>query len=233
MPDFNLPQTDSGELAIQAGNLPAKVEPEQSTLVSRDWTRAQVMSDRTLYLILPQALMPPFALTGLLFHQLAISESKGWSPTLMASGLLFFAVGRTLNSFITGPLVDRWQAWRLFPFYQVPLALGFFLMGLGQGRWVPGLAFLLFGLAVGSGGPIKSAIWAELYGVRHLGAIKSFFATLMIFSTATSPALFGWCIQAQGHPLGLLTALAGFSLMAAVLAWWGLGNFFKQTSQAF
>jgi len=184
----------------------------------KNWTRKDVLNDRTLYLLLPQTLMPPFALTGLFFHQSALAHSKGWSLTLMASGLFFFALGRILNTFVTGPLVDKWQAFRLFPYYQLPLSLGFYILGHGQSLWVPGFSFFLFGLTVGSGGPIKSAIWAELYGVRHLGAIKSLFATLMILSTALSPALFGFIIDFNGGVTTLLSSLLIISLVSALLS---------------
>lgn len=193
-----------------------------TTVVSEEatkhWTRKEVLYDKTLYLLLPQTLMPPFALTGLFFHQSALADSKGWSLTLMASGLFFFALGRILNTFVTGPLVDKWQAFRLFPYYQLPLSFGFLLLSQGQSLWIPGFSFFLFGLTVGSGGPIKSAIWAELYGVRHLGAIKSLFATFMILSTALSPALFGWIIDSNGGVTILLLSLVIISLGSALLA---------------
>lgn len=136
----------------------------------------------------------------------------------MASGLFFFAIGRVVNNFVTGPLVDKHTAVKLFPFYQLPLTLGFFILAFNQAPWTPALVFLLFGLSVGSGGPIKSAIWAEIYGVAHLGAIKSMFATLMIFSTALSPALFGWVIDRNQDSELLLLCLVIASLISAVMA---------------
>jgi MFS family permease len=203
----------------------APKKPEGATTTAPSWTRHQVLREKTLYLLLPQVLLPPCALTGLLFHQAAIAESKGWSLGLMASGLIFFALGRTFNTFATGPLVDKWQATRLFPFYQIPMSLGFITLGLGYAPWVPALSYALFGFTVGSGGPIKSAIWAELYGIRHLGAIKSLFATLMILSTALSPALFGWLIDQKNGVPTLLLGLFFFSGFAALLAHFALRNF--------
>ena len=148
----------------------------------------------------------------------------------MASGLFFFASGRIINTFITGPLVDKLSATKLFPFYQIPLTAGFLLLALGEGSWVPAVSFALFGFSVGSGGPIKSAIWAELYGVCHLGAIKSMFATFMILSTAASPALFGWILDSSQSAYGLLTSLCLSSLCASALAWIALNLKNSQTA---
>lgn len=198
------------------------VDAEPTRKQKSGWTRRQMLNNRTVYALVPQLLMPPFALTGIFFHQAVIGAQKGWSLKLMASGLFFFAIGRIINTFITGPFVDRHSAIKLFPWYQLPFAFGFLLLSLSHQVWAPAVAFSLFGLTVGGGGPIKSAIWAELYGVRHLGAIKSLFATIMVFSTAASPALFGWIIDRAQSPNGLLMGLFVTSLFSALLAGWGL-----------
>ncbi|NQZ19917.1 MAG: hypothetical protein HRT44_11770 [Bdellovibrionales bacterium] len=210
---------------IPSFNKPQIVETtssESSSSKEVHFTRRQVFTDKTIYLLLPQALMPPFALTGLLFHQAAIGELKGWSLSIMASGLVFFAIGRSFTTFATGPLVDRYRAMSLFPFYQIPMLMGFLVLALGTWNTIPSIAFCLFGLGVGSGAPIKSAIWAELYGTLHLGAIKSSLATIMVLSTAASPALFGWFLDYMKEPQTLLYVLSISSLAAAALSYFAL-----------
>ena len=49
------------------------------------------------------------------------------------------------------------------------------LMGVSSGLYFTGL----------------SALWAELYGAKHLGAIKSLTNAVMVFSSALGPALVG------------------------------------------
>lgn len=181
------------------------------------WTRSRVFKNPTLYMILPQVLMSPFALTGLFFHQAAIAQIKGWELTTMASGLSFFAIGRILNSFLTGPLVDRYTAMGLFPFYQIPMIFGFLVLGLWDHSLAIGVSYFLFGLTVGSGGTIKSAVWAELYGLHHLGSIKSSIATIMVFSTAISPALFGFFLDQNAAIQNLLFALALIASISALI----------------
>ena len=140
----------------------------------------------------------------------------------MASGLIFFAIGRTLTTFITGPLVDKYNAKVLFPYYQIPLSLAFLWLALGKNTLTPSLSFALAGLAVGSGAPIKSAIWAELYGLRHLGAIKSALATIIVLSTAASPALFGWLLDIFKEPHTLLYSLFLTSVISSVISYYGV-----------
>jgi len=223
---FFLTRNVSGFNSVTASSHAVQAKEESAT---RDWTRKEVFTSFQAYMLIPHTLMPPFALTGVFFHQALIAQSKGWSLALIASGLVFFAAGRVINSFITGPLVDKHTAIKLFPFYQIPLALGFLLLGWGESVWIPAFSFLLFGLSVGSGGPIKSAIWAELYGIKHLGAIKSLFATFMVFSTAASPGLFGWILDTSHSSTPLLYSLFIASFFTSALAWLGLRDFPKST----
>ncbi len=210
IPDFNKQNFNEDK-----ANTPIKEE-------QKSWTRKEVFFDKTIYLILPQALISPFALTGIFFHQAILANTKSLSLTLMATGLSFFAVGRILNSFVTGPQVDRYTAVKLFPFYQIPMALGFLVLAFFNEFWVVGLSYFLFGLTVGAGSTVKSAIWAELYGVRHLGAIKSTLATVIVFSTSISPALFGIYFDFYQDAFFLLFGLFILTLMASALSFWVL-----------
>jgi MFS family permease len=215
IPRFNNPHFDEQVLTNDQGK------------IIKEWTRKDVLTDKTIYFIIIQALMPPFALTGLFFHQAQIANFKGWSLPLIASGLIFFAIGRVINTFATGPLVDKISASKLFPFYQIPLSIGFLILAFFNSPLTPAISFSLFGLSVGSGGPIKSSIWAELYGIKHLGAIKSLFATLMVFSTAVSPALFGYILDVNKSVNELLIGLFIINLLAGILAYIGIKKFNK------
>ena len=188
----------------------------------KSWTRKEVFKNKTIYFLLGQTLMPAFILTGLFFHQAAIAQIKGWNLGLMASGLIFFGLGRVINTFATGPLIDKHKATVLFPFYQIPLCLGLFILIQNHQQWVPAVCFLFFGPTVGSGGAVKAALWAELYGTRHLGALKSLFATFMIFSTATAPAIFGYIIEKDQEITHLLYGLLVCSLLFSLLSFIGL-----------
>jgi hypothetical protein len=58
------------------------------------------------------------------------------------------------------------------------------------------LAF--FGLLGGASGLISvilGAIWAELYGVAHLGAIRAFGTSAMVFSSGVAPVVMGFMID--------------------------------------
>jgi len=180
--------------------------PEKS--VQKQWTRKEVFTHPTVYVLILLAMMPPFALTGVFFHQTAIGAMRSWPMTLMATGFVFFAGTRFLSGFIGGPLVDRFSAVQIFPWASLPLALGFFILGFFHGPWTPFFAFAAFGTSVGIGSAAKSSLWPELYGIAHLGAIKSSLTTIMVTSTAISPVLFGYVLDTTGEPGPLLYGLA-------------------------
>ena len=43
---------------------------------------------------------------------------------------------------------------------------------------------------------VIQAIWAELYGTGHLGAIRAMAQAVMVIASALSPALLGWALDA-------------------------------------
>jgi hypothetical protein len=53
----------------------------------------------------------------------------------------------------------------------------------------------LYGISVDLARAVISALWAEWYGVRHLGAIRALVAAMMVMASAASPDLFGWMID--------------------------------------
>ena len=53
----------------------------------------------------------------------------------------------------------------------------------------------LLGLSMGLGPPFTGSLWAELYGVKNLGAIRALLHASMVFASALSPFLLGLVID--------------------------------------
>ena len=53
----------------------------------------------------------------------------------------------------------------------------------------------LLGLSMGLGAPFTGSLWAELYGVRNLGAIRALLHACMVFASAFSPIMLGLIID--------------------------------------
>lgn len=171
------------------------------------WSRRDVLHDIRFYLVIPGVLMPPFVLTGLFFHQTVLAAAKGWTLEWLATAFIGYAALHVLASLASGFLVDRFGALRLLVFYQLPLVAGLLALGLAEGPWVAVFYLSLAGATTGASLPVVNAMWAEVYGVTHLGAIKAMTASMMVLATAASPIGLGVMLDG-GVPFETIVLLA-------------------------
>ncbi len=75
-----------------------------STVSNNHYSVRAMLTEWRFYLITPALLASPFLLTGLLFHQVSIVESKNWSISIFASGFIGLATASFLTSLALGPL---------------------------------------------------------------------------------------------------------------------------------
>ena len=158
---------------------------------SADYSLRSILKERRFYMMMPAILEPSFLMTGLIFHQVKIVEIKGWSMSIFTSGFVGLAATSFLTSLILGPLVDRWRAINLLPYILLPLALALFVLNKSDTDSIGFLYFICFGGSFGATFTVAGAIWPELYGTTHLGAIKSFTKALNVFASAVAPWVFG------------------------------------------
>jgi len=158
-------------------------------------TRSTLLKDHRFWLALPAILAAPFIITGLFIHQGFFLPEMGWTPLLFAGCFVFYGISHWLSSMFTGALVDRFSGVELLKFYPLPMLLGLAIAALISGNWVAYALMILVGASIGAGNPIISALWAEAYGTRHLGAIRALVSALAVLSTSISPLLFGLLID--------------------------------------
>ncbi len=201
--------------------------PEPSPV--RSWNRRDVLRDHRFWLVLPAMLTPAFWATGLFLYQTRIAELKGWSLTLMASSFVAFALTRIAISLATGSTIDRLSARLLFPFCLLPLGVGLALLMLHDPPWVAYAFMASLGTTMGMSFTLQTALWAELYGIRHLGAIRAMMSSLMVLSTAASPIMTGFVLDRPG---GLEGLLAGAMVSVAVATLMALGILVERRPRA-
>lgn len=195
-----------------------------ATGTETQYSRRHVLADKRFWLILPALLAGPFMLTGLFIQQQYLLEEKGWTATLLASGFVLYGIMHWLSAMSAGALVDRYSARRLVRFVMLPLIFALLSLAMLEGSWLALLFMALLGLAIGSAHPVFSALWAEIYGVTHIGAIRSLATTIMILATAAAPWVFGLFID-YGMSGGQFFSVLAISVMfAALCAWLAFGN---------
>jgi MFS family permease len=159
------------------------------------WRRPQVMRHWLFWALVPLLLTPGFIGTVIFFHQVHVSEVKGWSLTAMAPGYPAYAVATVTASFIAGWAVDRFGPPRLLPIVVLPMALGIYLVGPAETPlgWIVALGIL--GLTQGMGGALWGTLLPHAYGTAHLGSVRAMATALMVVSTAIGPGITGVLID--------------------------------------
>ncbi|MCH8568605.1 MAG: MFS transporter [Balneolales bacterium] len=172
--------------------------PEVATETSiRSWTRAEMLKDPRFYFVIPAGLASPILMTAFFLYQIPLAESKGWSIEWLAACFVAFAASKSIISLLSGPVIDSLTARRVYPFMLLPMILGFIVLLLGSHPITALFYMLLIGTTEGLSANTKTAMFAELYGVKYLGAIRSTLVSMMVFSTALSPILFGNLLDAN------------------------------------
>lgn len=188
------------------------------TAEKEDGSRRTLLADYRFWLALPTVLAAPFIVTGVFIHQGFFLPQMGWTPILFASSFVFYGIAHWLSSMYAGGLVDRFSGRYLLKFYPIPMLTGLLMTSLLTGNWVAYLLLICLGFAIGSGSTIINALWAEVYGTKHLGKIRALMASLMVISTSISPILFGYLIDHGISGTQLFFALAMYVLIAMLMA---------------
>lgn len=187
------------------------------------WKRRHVLRDARFYFFLPAILLTPFMLTGLFLFQLNLAEYKSWSVETIAAAFIAFASFKVIFSLWVGPAIDKYSAKKIFPWFLSPFLLGILALWLIDHPVAAFLYLGLLGVTEGFGMSVKTSLWAELYGIKTIGAIRSMLTTFMIVSTAVSPLLFGWLIDA-GYGFDFILPSAVILTIAVILLAFGVNK---------
>ena len=154
-------------------------------------------------------------MTGIFFHQVYLIEVKGWDMTAFAGAYVGFAIAQVSAAILAGWFIDRYGARRLAVVYLLPLCLGCFALSSGNDLWAGFVFMVLGGLCSGAGGTLLGTLWAELYGVTHLGAVRALVSAFSVVASALSPASMGWAIDA-GVTIETIVLMCGIYLWGAI-----------------
>lgn len=185
----------------------------------RQWTRAEVLQSPVFYAVLAAVVAPAFVITAIFFNQVTLVAAKGWTLSWFAATFPILAAAHILGALATGWCVDRFGARRLPAAFLAVLALTTFLLAqAADPLWLP-LLMALIGITLGCSATAQGALWPELFGVAHLGAIRAVATSAIVFASALSPGLVGVLLDAE---VPLESQLAGMALYCLAAAGWML-----------
>lgn len=213
---------DKSKVVESADNIRRNIGHRQQP--EKEWTQKEIIRNRYFYIFAPTAFINGFSLTALFFFQVFIAEFKGWSAGWMAFSISAYAVSSFIFSILAGPMVDRFSSQKVFPFVLLPMVLGLLVLIFFEHQVAALLFWFLTGITAGANPTASNALYAETYGVKNLGSIRSIFTFVMIISTAAGPVVYSFLTD-QGltyNHIHLL--LTGVILLNFVYVLWGLGQ---------
>jgi sugar phosphate permease len=182
-----------------------------------DYTRRQVLAEARFYFLLPAMIAPSMIGTALFFFPAEIASAKNWSSLWLTGNYWLYSLVSVGVTIYSGLLIDRFSARRVVPLFLLPLALGLVVLNISDHAFMVWPYMLLMGVSSGLYFTGLSALWAELYGARHLGSIKSMTNAIMVFASALGPALVGTLLEWQ-IPFPMISMmLVAFCLLATVM----------------
>ena len=91
--------------------------------------------------------------------------------------------------------MDRFSSARMIAYVGIPIALGFLVLGAIQGLFGAAVGLALIAVGHGANATLPNAFWAEFYGTRHIGGIKSLATAVMVLGSALGPGITGRLID--------------------------------------
>ena len=198
----------------------ANIKKNMNIADIKSWRRSEVIKDFKFYIIALNMLALPWIATGVFIYQSFIAESKLWNVYVIPKSFMIYSIISILTLIFSGFLVDKFTSRRLIPFVNLPLFIGLIILYLFNNSIYAYIFFVLMGVSNGLANVLGSSLWAEIYGVRFLGAIRALTTALMVFSTAFGTALFGFLID-SGYSIeniAMISALyVGVTLIMLIL----------------
>lgn len=186
-------------------------------VVRTGWTRRQVMTDTRFYVMLPGLTAPSLVMTGMFFHHLNVADAKSWSHAWITGSYVVYAITNVITALVAGHLVDRFSAVRLVPAVLLPMALGLGILAASDNPWIAWVYLALLGISSGLTYTAIAAVWAELYGTQHLGAIRALAVAIGVLSSGLGPVAMGALMDGGVHIDDMLLLAVGYSLAGAVM----------------
>ncbi|MET3683947.1 MFS family permease [Alkalibacillus flavidus] len=183
-----------------------------------NWTLREAARTRAFWLILFCVSVPALTNTGITFHLVSISESKGLSVEVSAIVLSLMAIIGFPVTFVTGYLVDKFKV-------NVVLSVTFMLhivaiLWLWQTSTNAGFIIygVIWGVVHGFERITLNIVWPNYFGKQHLGSIRSVAQSVMVVGSALGPLPFGIFYDWLGGYSEIILIAVIFPVIAAIFA---------------
>ena len=182
----------------------------------KQWNRSEVIKDFRFYIIALNMLGMPSVATGIFVYQSFIISSKDWTPFIFAQSFMAYSILSVITLFASGFLIDKFTSRKLLIYMNIPLLLAVIVLNLFENPLSSFVLLGLVGISNGFANVLGSSTWAEIYGVKYLGGIKSITTAMMVFATATGAATFGILID-KGYSINFIALISGIYITFSLI----------------
>lgn len=200
-------------------------ETQIAGMYGRHWSRAEMLRSGLFVLMIPLIVGPAAWGTALFFQQVHLAQVKGWELVAYVALMPVYTASTIATTFASGWAIDRYGVSRIVPFQMLPFAVSFAVLAFADTIFLAGLGLVIFGMGQGLQGTATSTFWAEYYGTRHIGAIKSVAAALMVFGSAIGPGVTGALIDLGIDFPNQMLPISIYYVIAAGLAAYGIKRY--------
>ncbi|SDB47706.1 MFS transporter [Bauldia litoralis] len=155
-----------------------------------------LLRSRYVWAALPAMAVLPFYATAIMFHITTMADIRGWPVGFVAASFPALAIANVCGLFISGQIIDRVSARKLFMFQMIPLLCGMTVLGMVTAPWALPVVMASIGFSGGLSKTTLTAVWAELFGTETLGTIRSAVAMYMVLISALAPFVLGALLSA-------------------------------------
>ena len=201
---------------LKVERTPQSVAVDPNQPAAREWTRGEVVRDPLFWASLMGVLAPPFIGTTIFFHQVYLSELRGWDPSVFAASFAIMSVMTILFALIAGQLIDWFSAIRVLPSFLVPLSLSCFVLASTDAPWGAYAFMALMGVSYGFSSTLFGALWPEPLRHKHLGDIRSLIVAFMVFAHRHGRGLTARADRMRACPIQARIAAMGAYCVAMI-----------------
>ncbi len=198
------------------GSTPIDAVAGATGLQGKHWTRGEVVRSALFWMLVPAVMAPAFAQTIVFFLPDVIAEAKGQSLTAITALYPVHSLATVIASFSFGALVDRFSARAVSPYLTLAMMAGFCFLALSGSVAGLAVAMALLGITTGAFAAAHSALWAEMFGTAHIGAIKALAMAALVLGSAIGPGVAGALLDAGVSIEALCWGLAAYSAAASL-----------------
>ncbi|SNY98886.1 MFS transporter [Halomonas sp. hl-4] len=184
----------------------------------RDATGPRPFREPRFWALLPLLMSLPITMTGLFIYQAQLTDALDSSLSIYALALTGMGVAKLPGALLGGRWIDKIGPVRLARVYLLPYAAAMLFAVLAGGNASVWALMVGGGLAMGAQELIASGLLIKLWGIEHLGRVRSALSAAMVFSTGIAPAAIGLALSAGLSFTVILSTMLAFIVAAWCLA---------------